>query len=173
MAQDRFGQYAESGAAYDPVAEMRRTKSQYSGDEPKYSGPPPAYQWQEPSHRRSTAAGRALHFWYGGGGAPSAGESLGTPIGGGGRRRYQLDIEEPPGEEPGTPEQPEPPGREPTPGPEPQGGPPQGPGGQGQPGSFSTPEDFASATAGGRGGSMSTVASRLPNPGLLGEELFF
>jgi hypothetical protein len=162
MPSDRFGQYAQDGGgAPDPLEQRRIAASQYTtSPQGQFSPPPPVWEWRMP--QRPTSSARALNFFHAASGAPPAGESLPTPSMRG-RRRFQLDVEEPPpeqpGQEPGTPGQPE-------------GQPTAGPGGQGAPGSFGSPEDFAKATDGGSGGNMSSVLGGARQAGLLAEELF-
>jgi len=138
---DAFDQYADQPGPTDPLEQIRRTQSQYSPDAPTFTPPPTPYDW---GSKRPLAQPRRFSWAASGGGVPSAGESLGSRIGGRGRR-YQVEFQEPP-----EPEQQ--PGEE-------EAQPPN---------SFAHPEQFAQATDGGRGGNMRAIWTPNPQPGLGG-----
>jgi hypothetical protein len=88
---DVYDQYATQPALRDALAEKQRIMSQYTASEPSFTPPPTPYDW---GSKRPLAQPHPIHFWLSGAGAPPAGESLGSRLGGRGRR-YSVDIEEP------------------------------------------------------------------------------
>jgi hypothetical protein len=102
---DAFDQYTQDGAhRFDLLAERQRIAGQYTTDVPKTTLGD--YSYEAPG-KRPPVQPRSVHWWLSSPGAPPAGESLGTPLGGRGRP-YQVDVDQPPGQAPGPPERPQP-----------------------------------------------------------------